>query len=186
MIKITVRRDDHEYNNPRAEVGGFGIMACWHRKYTLGDIQPKEDPTDWKDNQPEGSIFLPLFLMDHSGISMSCRDFQDKWDSGQVGWIAAHPERIEGWFDVKEITTEILEKAKEVLREEVEVYNYQLTNECWGYTIEEVKCCSECGSEKNEPIDSCWGFLGKYALEDMKEHVSEEYHEALTEAWNNR
>ncbi len=34
-------------------------------------------------------IILPLFLYDHSGITMSTGPFSCPWDSGQVGWIYA-------------------------------------------------------------------------------------------------
>ena len=32
-------------------------------------------------------IILPLYLYDHSGISMKTTPFSCQWDSGQVGWI---------------------------------------------------------------------------------------------------
>jgi len=32
-------------------------------------------------------IMLPLYLYDHSGITMSTGKFSCPWDSGQVGWI---------------------------------------------------------------------------------------------------
>jgi len=184
MIKVTVSRDNFGAN-PR-ENDNFGTMVCWHRNYILGDIQPTQSPEEYKEESiPEGSVVLPLFLMDHSGISMSCRAFGDTWDSGQVGWIIANPSSIKAAFQVTEITEEILEKTKKQLEDEVTEYNYYLTNDCWGFIIEEVKCCSECGSNQNETIDSCCGFRGD-CLDNMKEHVSEEYHEALTKAWENR
>ena len=41
---------------------------------------------------------LPLWLYDHSGISMSCGTrtypYNDQWDSGQVGWIIAMKNTI--------------------------------------------------------------------------------------------
>jgi len=32
-------------------------------------------------------VLLPLYLLDHSGLSISTSDFCDPWDSAQVGWI---------------------------------------------------------------------------------------------------
>ena len=34
-------------------------------------------------------VILPLYLYDHSGITISTRPFSCPWDSGQVGWIYA-------------------------------------------------------------------------------------------------
>ena len=41
-------RDDDPMN-PR-ECDNLGIMACWHRRYVLGDEQPSESPEDWIKN----------------------------------------------------------------------------------------------------------------------------------------
>ena len=42
--------------------------------------------------------WLPLWLYDHSGITMSCGSrgypYNDPWDSGQVGWIIAFKDRV--------------------------------------------------------------------------------------------
>lgn len=41
---------DPDPQNPRTEWDHFGTMICWHRRYNLGDEQPKEGPTEWKTN----------------------------------------------------------------------------------------------------------------------------------------
>ena len=46
----------------------------------------------------EHYVILPLYLFDHSGISISTGSFHDPWDSGQVGFIYASKEKAkEGW-----------------------------------------------------------------------------------------
>ena len=39
--------------------------------------------------QMDGMVILPLYLYDHSGITMNTCGFSCPWDSGQVGWIYA-------------------------------------------------------------------------------------------------
>lgn len=39
-------------------------------------------------------IILPLFLYDHSGITISTGPFSCPWDSGQVGWIYAEKKKL--------------------------------------------------------------------------------------------
>ena len=39
-------------------------------------------------------IILPLYLYDHSGITMSTGPFSCPWDSGQVGWIYAPKQKF--------------------------------------------------------------------------------------------
>ena len=188
-IIVKVLRDEDPMS-PR-DADNLGVMACWHRRYNLGDVQPKQDPQEWlKENAPKGSIVLPLYLYDHSGITMSTGSFGDPWDSGQVGYIVATPEKIRECYMVKRITKAIRAKAEAVLKQEVQTYDDFITGNVWGYTIESVKNCESCGQktcgDDEIPVDdSCWGFFGD-DLDGMKAHVDAKYHEALEAAWANR
>lgn len=181
---------DPDAESPRT-FDNVGVMACWHRRYNLGDVQPKQDPAEWlKENAPKGSIVLPLYLYDHSGISMSTGSFGDVWDSGQVGWIVATPDKIREHTGKKRITAKVRADVEKWLKQEVKTYDDFLTGNVWGYTIESVKDCESCGhktkGDDEIPVDdSCWGFYGD-DLDGMKAHVDEKYHPALEAAWSNR
>lgn len=184
IVKVV---QDTDPSSPR-EWDNLGVMACWHRRYNLGDVQPKQDPAEWlKENAPEGSIVLPLYLYDHSGITMSVGSFGCQWDSGQVGWIVATPEAIRKAFMVKRITKATRAKAEACLKGEVKTYDDFITGNVWGFTIESTHDCGECGSKvhEDEHEDSCWGFFGD-DLEGMKGHVDPKHHAALEAAWSNR
>jgi hypothetical protein len=188
-VTVTVKiLHDDTAESPR-EHDNLGVMACWHRRYNLGDIQPKEDPAEWlKENAPEGSVVLPLYLMDHSGISISTGPFGCAWDSGQVGWIVATPDAIREAFMVKRITAKIRTKVEECLKSEVSTYDDFLTGNVWGYILAASDECPQCRQHvpKDDQSDSCWGFIGSDALDAMKAHVADEHHAALEAAWNNR
>jgi hypothetical protein len=169
---------DEDGESPR-EWSNLGIMACWHRRYTLGDVQPKQDPAEWlKANAPEGSIVLAVSLYDHSGITMRVGPPTDRWDSGYVGYIVATPEKIRENFMVKRITAKIRQRAEQCLIGEVETYDEYLRGNVWGFVLE--------GGPADG--DSCWGFLGSdpSTVAAMKEHVPNEYHDALVAAWERR
>lgn len=104
-------------------------------------------------------VILPLYLYDHSGITMSTGRFSCPWDSGQVGWIYADADKIKKEYG--ELTPENIEKAFHVLESEVETYDYYLTGQCYGYQL----------FEGDTEIDSCWGFLGD--IRDMQNEVKE-------------
>lgn len=172
-----ILRDTHPAS-PR-EWSNIGVMACWHRRYNLGDIQPKMDPTEWlKENAPQGSVVLALSLYDHGGITMRVGPPTDRWDSGYVGYIVATPEKIREVYGVKRITAKVRAQAEAGLKSEVETYDEYLQGNVWGYVLE--------GGPADG--DSCWGFLGSddSTVGAMKEHVPNEYHEALEAAWEHR
>ena len=126
-------------------------------------------------------IIIPLYLYDHSGISMSAgsngTSFNRRghnafdpggWDTSSVGFIFCTHEDVKREYGVgpdKE-GVEPMERAERYLRGEVEVYSQYLEGSVYGYSIEP--------KDNNKAIecdDSCWGFYGydwkENNLEDM-------------------
>jgi hypothetical protein len=116
---------------------------------------------------------------------MSCAPFGCKWDSGQVGFIIATPEKIRKEFG-KRITKKVRLKVDEILRNEVKVYDQHLRGAKWGYIWNYNKTCAKCGHSE-EVIDSCWGFLGDTLEETgILAHLPPEAHELAKKAWEAR
>lgn len=107
--------------------------------------------------QIEGMAILPLYLFDHSGLSMNTVGYSCPWDSGQVGWIYADSEMMKNEYG--NTTDETIEKAKQLLESEVVSYNCYLSHQCYGFKL----------YKNDEEVDSCWGFLGE--LSDVTKYV---------------
>lgn len=114
----------------------------------------------------EKYIMLPLYLYDHSGLTMNTTGFSCQWDSGQVGWIYASKEDALKEFGGKSFTASTRQKAEARLRSEVEVYDTYLSGECYGYEL----------YKNGELEDSCWGFIGSYkdVLKNIEEYLPKE------------
>lgn len=161
-----------------------GIMVCFHSRYILGDEHNHKTPQDfreWMDEQGNDIIAcLPLYLYDHSGLTISTGPFTCPWDSGQVGWIIATRESLEsGGHNVDELD---VEQVKKWLQGEVDTYDQYLRGDIHGFTLNAPPVqCSDCGHvEKGEELDSCWGFYGDDPVENgMADHLEEEYREEL-------
>ena len=187
-MKFTVEIVQDENPESPREWDNLGTMVCWHKRYVLGDEQPKgwawewlelfaESLTDpnlldyWRERDAEQLnklvwkileqkvIMLPLFLYDHSGITMHTRSFSCPWDSGQVGYIFVTLEKVRREFSWKRMSTKRRERIKEVLTAEVKTYDTYLRGEVFGYTVRDGK---------NDVVDSCWGF---YELEIVQEEA---------------
>lgn len=119
----------------------------------------------------EFCVILPLYLYDHSGITISTSEFSCSWDSQQVGWIYVSHDDIVKNFGLLDI-----EKAKKALINEVEVYDEYIRGEVYGFILEEMKKCECCGKEEWIEIESCYGFFGNdWENNGMKECVPDEY-----------
>lgn len=111
-------------------------------------------------------LILPLYLYDHSGITMSTGRFSDPWDSGQVGWIYCTKKKAVEEFGKKVLTKAVREKALKYLESEVETYDQYLTGDVYGYVIE---------NSDGDDVDSCWGFFGlDYRKKEAIDNVPDE------------
>ncbi len=184
-FNIQIRADEYpEPFNPRIDIDNLGRMVCFHSRYDLlGDEPRYESPKhflmdvltqfgegedkideDWYDEDfiakylgklQKYAIALPLYLYDHSGITMNTTGFCCPWDSGQVGWIYVSKEAVKREWGWKKLTKKRIRKIEGILRSEVETYDYYLTGDIYGYTIEAKENQKEITCD-----DSCWGFYG--------------------------
>ncbi len=176
--------DKHEYTDPddfrkklyiKAVGGGEQGEEKYDKVWDYWEEETKGQPwtvthravnTELMETIKKSNVILPLFLLDHSGLAMRTTDFNDPWDSGQVGWIYASHQDILASYNADEITPAMLETAEAALRGEVEVYDAYLRGECYGFEL----------YKNGELTDSCWGFLGdiQEACKDMAEHLPKE------------
>jgi hypothetical protein len=124
-----------EIMNPREWNENLGTMLCFHRRYILGDRNPykSEYYTGWNDfaksllTVHDVALMLPIYMYDHSGITISHKPFSCPWDSGQIGWIFVNKDRVRREFGVKRISKKVMDKVRSVLIAEIEDYNEYLT-----------------------------------------------------------
>jgi hypothetical protein len=170
-VKITKTKEGYEARyiisdenseSPR-QWDNIGNMVCFHRSYTLGDNHNlrHEDFNGWDEMEEfikkeyDTVIILPLYLYDHSGISIAVRPhgYHGSWDCGQVGFIYATKEDLK-----KEGMTK--EEVEKHLLGEVETYNQYLTGDVYCIVKEDY-------NEEKEPID--YNIVGGYYGEEYAE-----------------
>lgn len=170
--------EDEFAEDPRKDCTPAGTMCCEHRHYTLGDggvellreslrdyveLEGDEDDQQLVDlAEKAGYIILPLYLFDHSGLTISTSSSRFRaadpagWDWGMLGIIFMSPKRMqeEGMDE---------ETAIKCMNGEVEEYDQFLRGDVWFYQIED---------DGGEIVDSLSGIYGyDYAEEQAKECV---------------
>lgn len=191
----------HDSDHDARGYDHVGTMVCWHRRYNLGDEQPKCDPQQWRedfDAENPDAVILPLYLYDHGGLSISVGGFACPWDRGQVGWIyitrkaldsawpAEYPEGATSEEKAK-LDAGRIAKAEACLRAEVKEYDDCLTGNVWGFRLYKLKKCGECGHiEEEETDDSCWGFVGDKEHNGMRDALPSEALPLFDAAWEHR
>jgi len=149
----------------------------------------------WKLLERNGIAYLPLYIYEHSGITISTGGFSCPWDSGQAGWIYTTKEEImkcggsirnEKGNYIK-VTEKNWRKAAQVWMEgEVKLYDQYIQGDCYGYIIDELdmdyqaaleskmNLLDEDDMEWNENVDSCWGFFSEKWGDDLIEEIAKE------------
>jgi len=143
-----------------------------HNKYQFGDcIFENGDTTDFESAFKHhlavvencsitDIVYLPVYMYDHSGITINTTGFQNSWDSGQIGWIYVSKKDIRINYKVKRISSKLQEQVKSTLVNEIKLLDQYLTGDMYGFTI-----------EHENTINSCWGFYGsKPETNGMWEH----------------
>jgi hypothetical protein len=159
--------------NPRTEFDSCCKMVCFHKNHKLGDETDynRSDYNSWDElkkdivKQENAVIILPLYLYDHSGITISTTPFSCRWDSGQVGFVYMTRESIKNDFGIKRLTKKALTKIQEIIKSEVKVYDDYLTGNVYSYQIYlkdndnviDLGACS--GYFGYEPDESKWDVL---------------------------
>jgi hypothetical protein len=166
---------DNDPETPR-EWSNLGKMICFHKRYSLGDKHDynHSDYNSWDEmekaivKENNVAVILPLYLYDHSGITISTTPFSCGWDSGRIGFIYVSKEDVLKEFGGKIVTKKLKEKAEGILKGEVKTYDQYLVGDVYGYKISKVSTCEQ-GHEHKEEIDSCWGFYGEdYCMEEAE------------------
>ncbi len=173
--RVLIIERDEDASNPRDD-DNLGVMACWHRRYDLGD-NPREtakvEPVKLLQKLRRDGLaaMLPLFLYDHSGITMRTSPYSCPWDSGQVGFIYVTREKARKEMGWKRITKARAAKLAEYLTGEVETYDQYLTGDVYWFRLFAKETCALCegggcgrcdgkGWVEGEELDSCGGFYG--------------------------
>jgi hypothetical protein len=150
---LEIYRD--EYAESPREWGNLSTFICFHKRYNLGDKHNIDhgDYSSWdemeEENFSQDDIIVPLYMYDHSGISIATHPFMCRWDSGRIGMaVVTKQEIIESYGDD---SLESRAKAKRCIEAEVEIYDNYVQGEVYGYVLKD---------SEGEEIDSCFGFYG--------------------------
>lgn len=165
QYRVRIERDDSPFS-PR-EWDNLGTIGIYHRRYNLSDEGAPVDVEGARNLEENYQYFsLPIYMYDHSGITISTEPFSCPWDSGRVGLIFVSLADVEKEYG--EITDEVEKSVYRVLKGEVETFDQYLRGDVWGYVVEKAKVyTAEDGDTITEweHVDSCWGFFGEEEAE---------------------
>lgn len=161
---------DEDPPNPLTDYDSFGHFFCWHGRYSLGHpehpdgVNTPEDLQKWLKEKK--AVWMPLFLYDHSGITMSTAPFSCPWDSGQVGVVAISREEILRQYNRRRMSGHLEDLVRQAMKSEVEVYDQYLRGDVYCY---DIVALDDLDGGSEDSLCGCFGF--DYCLQEAKGHV---------------
>lgn len=137
--------DDVHYGSPHSDEDSRVKFAFAHKRYSL----PNDSGMDlrsmdgWKEVEEslreacEAKTILPVYMLDHSGVTIGTAPFGDRWDSGQIGFVYSDQPNDE-----------------DALLHEVSLYDAYLRGDVYEY-----RECDACGNVIDDG-DGCYEFFG--------------------------
>lgn len=178
VYRISTEPDEDAASPREDNDGNLATIVCWHRRTNLGDETIRTDDYDSMEELVasfgETSAILPVYLYEHSGMTVRTTPFGDPWDSGQVGWMFTTKARQEELGCTGDDWTR--EHLEESLRGELATYDLWLRGGFVGYVVERREPWTktyadgrvESGFDWTD-VDSCWGFDDEdYAMEEAR------------------
>jgi len=121
----------------------------------LADMDADEMYKELVENR--GAVVIkPLYVYEHSGVTIRTIPFSSRWDSGMVGYIYATRKDIQDWLVCKNMTKKILAKANEILDLEVKEFDEFIKGEVYVISVTD---------EYGEDIETVGGYYG--SVEDI-------------------
>jgi len=165
---VTVEHDD-DAGSP-ADWDNYGTLVHCHSRYAFGDERVSHEALQ-EICEDKNNIWLPVYMYDHSGVTINTSGFSCSWDSGQVGviYITKEDARKQGHTTGKVG----IQKIYECLKGTVESWAQFMEGRVYGYRVYQVDLdhpdCPEDLDEITRPyissfcdeVHSCWGFYGE-------------------------
>lgn len=140
------------HDNPQQENDNLGHCEFFHRKYNFGNENEFSDSQDAMEyTKSKDVISLPVYMYEHSGVTIKTSPFGCNWDSGLIGFIWVSKQKIRKEYNVKRISNKLKEKVLSTLIAEINILDQYVSGDVYSFEVVD--------NEGND-IDSCSGFYG--------------------------
>ena len=171
---------DNDPMNPRTDWDNITTMICLGKYSYLGDKHDykSSDFDSWEglkeqiESDNKVLLIKPLYVYDHSGITISTSPFSCQWDTSRVGWVFITEKQLN--LMCGEDFKRDEETLNCILNSEVKTYDEYLTGNVYQYTIYEIETC-ELGHEHKSVIESCGSYYDEGDCRDEGNSVLQNY-----------
>ena len=158
---------DSDTDSPRTwdNVGTVAILP--HRKYSFGDETLDREYLQEIVSSPD-YLHLPIYIYEHSGITIKTSPFSCTWDSACCGIIYVKRSELPDFADSWGHTPWTDEQALDILKSEIDTLDQYLTGEVYSYSVQDAD---------GNVLDSCGGIYGLECVQSEAKAALDHYAE---------
>lgn len=150
---LNIYYDEDFAENPQVTWDNLGHCEFFHKRYKFGNENLFTDHIEAQNYALSNKVIsLPVYMYEHSGITISTTSFNCQWDSGLLGYIWVSKENVRNEFGVKSINKKLKEKVLDILQAQINLLDDYVQGNVFGFKVID--------KNTNQEIDSCWGFYG--------------------------
>ena len=167
--KIEIEQDMNPCD-PIAEWDGNARYALSHGRFNLQNDTDlsTDDYGGWDEFEKalkkkyKALAILPVYMYNHSGITINTTGFSCRWDSGQIGFVFVNKECLNEWGykSVRGYEKASGRTIQEDMISNVNLYDTYLRGDVYGYRVID---------SDGDEIDSCWGYYGDSGIKEAIE-----------------
>lgn len=147
-----------EFHSP-ADFDNLGTFVHSSYEYSF-DSSTDINVRNWSDSEIkellDNSISVPVYIYDHSGISISTGSFSCPWDSGLFGYYIVSKDKVKKEFGGNRISKKLKNQILKSLENEIVIWNDWVEGNIFKYSI----------FEDDELLDGCGGYYGDDGIEE--------------------
>ena len=137
------------------------LITTNNRYFTGDEILSDSWDEERAEIEANGGYVFPLYMLAHSGVSLSLTPFTDPWDSGQVGFAYVRGEYVDGK------TEEEREKnARQYAECDVNMFNDYLSGSIYAASLY---------SAEGELLERVGGMWGETARDDALTYFRDDF-----------
>ena len=114
-------------------------FCFWHGRYNMAqELKQYTSAPELKELRrahPDAYIY-PVYMYDHSNISLSLGRFGCRFDSGLLGFAIVDKSRASDVFGITELTEE---RAREIVSDELQEYEQYINGEVYAVSIDKIQ-----------------------------------------------
>ena len=114
--------------------------------------------------EKKGFYALPILKYEHGLVNYYIGDSVDRWDGGVVGFAWRDKKELCKEYNVKKLSPKIKETINKCIEGELKAYTNYANGEAYGFELYSRE-------DGDDPIDSCYGFIGYDSTEELLKEV---------------